>query len=319
MASWPEISYARWKPTGDSLHMWTQIVGKFRLAQTPWVNHSWQATFYVTGRGLTTSVIPGAASSYEVIFDLVEQRLHIDATNGRRESLALEPMSVARFHARFLAALARLGAPADFHHAPNEVAAPVPFREQTAPGAYDPDAARDFWRALVAIDGVLKRFRTGFLGKVSPVHLFWGSFDLAVTRFSGRPAPLHPGGVPALPDAVTREAYSHEVSSAGFWPGGGGVDEPSFYAYAYPTPDGFGDAPVQPAEAYFHQDLREFVLPYDAVRTAKDPEAALMAFLTTTYAAAADLGGWDREALESDLGRPRIPRAVGPRVQRIVE
>jgi hypothetical protein len=310
MASWPEIAYARWKPTGDSLHMWAQIVGKFRLAQTPWINHSWQAAFYVSGRGLTTSLIPGAARSYEIAFDFIEQRLHVDATVGRRETLALEPMSVAQFHARFVDALARLGAPTDFHHAPNEVPAPVPFREQTAPGAYDPDAARDFWQALVAIDGVLKHFRTGFLGKASPVHLFWGSFDLAVTRFSGRPAPLHPGGVPALPDAITREAYSHEVSSAGFWPGGGGVDEPSFYAYAYPTPDGFKDAVVQPAQAYFHQDLREFVLPYEAVRTAKDPEAALMAFLTTTYAAAADLGGWDREALESDLGRPRIPRAI---------
>jgi hypothetical protein len=311
MASWPEIPYARWKPTGESLHMWTQIVGKFRLAQTPWINHSWQATFYVTARGLTTSLIPGALNSYEVVFDLTEHRLQIEASDGRGETLALEPMSVAQFHARFVDALAGLGAPTKFHHAPNEVPAPVPFREQTAPGAYDPDAARDFWHALVAIDGVLKRFRTGFLGKVSPVHLFWGSFDLAVTRFSGRKAPLHPGGVPALPDAITREAYSHEVSSAGFWPGGGGIDEPTFYAYAYPTPDGFADAGVQPAQAYFHQGLREFVLPYDAVRTAPDPEAALMAFLTTTYAAAADLGGWDRKALESELGRPRIPRALG--------
>jgi hypothetical protein len=318
MATWPEIPHARWQPTGASLHMWTQIVGKFRLAQTPWINHSWQATFYVTARGLTTSLIPGRACSYEVVFDLVEQRLHLDATDGRRETLALEPMSVAQFHARFVDALARLGAPTAFHHAPNEVPVPVPFREQTAPGAYDPDAARDFWRALVAIDGVLKCFRTGFLGKVSPVHLFWGSFDLAVTRFSGRPAPLHPGGVPALPDAITREAYSHEVSSAGFWPGGGGIDAPTFYAYAYPTPDGFADAGVQPAEAYFHPELREFVLPYDAVRTAKDPEAALMSFLTTTYAAAADLAGWDREALESDLGRPRIPRMVDPDIARPV-
>jgi hypothetical protein len=310
MASWPEIPYARWKPTGESLHMWTQIVGKFRLAQTPWINHSWQATFYVTARGLATSLIPGAERSYEVTFDFIEHRLQVDSTDGRRESLALEPMSVAQFHARFLEALARLGAPTDFHHAPNEVPAPVPFREQTAPGAYDPDAARDFWRALVAIDGVFKHFRTGFLGKVSPVHLFWGSFDLAVTRFSGRPAPLHPGGVPALPDPITREAYSHEVSSAGFWPGGGGIDEPALYSYAYPTPDGFADAVVQPAQAYFHRDLGEFILPYDAVRTARDPDAVLMAFLDTTYQAAAGLGGWDRKTLESDLGRPRIPRCV---------
>jgi Family of unknown function (DUF5996) len=310
MTTWPEIPYARWQPTGASLHMWTQIVGKFRLAQTPWVNHSWHATFYVTGRGLTTALIPGAASGYEAVFDLVEHRLHVDTTDGRRASLVLEPMSVAQFHARFIEALRKLDAPTEFHGAPNEVPAPVPFREQTAPGAYDPAAAHDFWQALVAMDAVLKHFRTGFLGKVSPVHLFWGSFDLAVTRFSGRPAPPHPGGIPALPDAITREAYSHEVSSAGFWPGGGGVDEPAFYAYAYPTPDGFAAAGVQPAQAYFHQDLREFVLPYDAVRRAQDPEAALMAFLTTTYAAAADLAGWDRAALESDFGRPGVPRAL---------
>jgi len=310
MAIWPEIPYARWQPTGASLHMWTQIVGKFRLAHTPWINHSWQATLYVNGRGLTTSLIPGPTCSYEATFDLVDHRLHVDATDGRRESLALEPMSVAQFHERFVDALARLGAPTAFHGAPNEVPAPVPFREQTGPGAYDPDGARDFWRALVAIDGVFKHFRTGFLGKVSPVHLFWGSFDLAVTRFSGRPAPLHPGGIPALPDPITREAYSHEVSSAGFWPGGGGIDEPTFYAYAYPTPDGFSAAPVEPAQASFHADLGEFVLPYDAVRTAEDPEAALLSFLLTTYQAAADLGSWDRKALESDLGRPGVARRI---------
>ena len=311
MARWPEIPYARWKPTGESLHMWTQIVGKFRLAQTPWINHSWQATFYVTARGLATSLIPGALRSYEAVFDFIDHRLRLDATDGRRESLALEPMSVAQFHARFIDALARLGAPSDFHHAPNEVPAPVPFREQTTPGTYDPDAARDLWHALVATDGVFKHFRTGFLGKASPVHFFWGSFDLAVTRFSGRQAPLHPGGFPALPDPITREAYSHEVSSAGFWPGGGGIDEPAFYSYAYPAPDGFGDAAVHPAQAYFHRDLGEFILPYDAVRAAGDPDAALMSFLDTTYQAAAGLGGWDRKALESDFGRPRIPRRLG--------
>ena len=309
-AAWPDIPYERWRPTGQSLHMWAQIVGKFRLARAPWINHSWQAAFYVCGRGLTTSLIPGAGASYEAVFDFVDHRLHIDSTDGRRESLALEPMSVARFHGRFLEALDRLGAPTKLHPAPNEVPDPVPFREQTAPGAYDPEAARDFWRALVAIDGVFKRFRTGFLGKVSPVHLFWGSFDLAVTRFSGRPAPLHPGGVPALPDPVTREAYSHEVSSAGFWPGGGGLDHPAFYSYAYPTPEGFGDAAVEPAAAVFNSDLGEFVLPYDAVRLADDPEAALMAFLTTTYEAAASLGRWDRATLDCPIGRPGIPRAI---------
>ncbi|HIC81742.1 MAG TPA: hypothetical protein EYP07_12390 [Kiloniellaceae bacterium] len=310
MTAWPDIPYARWKDTGASLHMWSQIVGKFRLAQTPWINHSWQATFYVTGRGLGTSLIPGSPAGYDIAFDFLDHQLTVDTTDGRRETLALAPMSVADFHARFLALLEKLGAPTDIHHAPNEVPDPVPFRQQTDPGAYDPAAAQDFWQALLAIDGVFKQFRTGFLGKVSPVHFFWGSFDLAVTRFSGRPAPLHPGGFPALPDTVTREAYSHEVSSAGFWPGGGGIDEPSFYAYAYPTPEGFGDMPVRPAEAYFHKDLGEFVLPYEAVRKAADPEAALLAFLQSTYEAAAERGAWDRAALDCPLGQPRIPRAV---------
>ena len=311
MQVWPDIPYDRWQPTGKSLHMWTQIVGKSRLAQTPWVNHSWHATFYVTARGLSTSLVPGNRASYEVSFDFVDHRLSIDTTDGRRESLALSPISVAEFHERFLDALSKLGAPTNFHGAPNEVPDPVPFREQTDPGAYDPDAAQDFWRALVEIDRVFKQFRTGFLGKVSPVHLFWGSFDLAVTRFSGRPAPPHPGGIPALPDTVTREAYSHEVSSAGFWPGGGGVDHPAFYSYAYPTPDGFKRAAVEPAEALFHDGLGEFVLPYDAVRKAKDPDAALLSFLATTYRAAAECGDWDRAKLESELGRPLVPRRVG--------
>jgi hypothetical protein len=219
-------------------------------------------------------------------------------------------MAVADFHARFLQTLEAVGAPTAFHGSPNEVPNPVPFREQSAPGAYDPQVAHDFWRALVSIDGVFRRFRTGFLGKVSPVHLFWGSFDLAVTRFSGRPAPLHPGGIPALPDAVTREAYSHEVSSAGFWGGGGQVDEASFYSYAYPAPPGFAAARVAPAEAVFHQGLGEFLLPYDAVRRAADPEATLLKFLQSTYDAAATLGAWDRAALECQLGQPGVPRPL---------
>ena len=311
MSTWPEIPYARWQPTGASLHMWAQIVGKFRLALTPWINHSWHATFYVTGRGLTTSPIPGAGVDYDLTFDFIDHCLVMDVTDGRREILALEPMSVATFHERFLSLLDKLGAPTDLHHSPNEVADPIPFRRQSDPGEYDPAAARDFWRALVAIDRVFKQFRTGFLGKVSPAHFFWGSFDFAVTRFSGRPAPRHPGGVPALPDPVTWEAYSHEVSSAGFWPGGGGIDEAAFYSYAYPTPEGFGAAAVAPGDAYFHKDLGEFLLPYEAVRRAADPEAALLAFLTTSYEAAADLGAWDRAALEAPPGQPRVPRAVG--------
>ncbi len=310
MTSWPDIPYPRWQATGNSLHMFSQIVGKFRLAHSPWLNHSWHATLYVTARGLTTGPIPGPTATYEVVFDFIEHRLVLLSSDGRREGFALEPMSVADFHARFIAALDALGAPSVFHHFPNEVPDPVPFARQTDPGAYDPAAAQDFWRALLAIEQVFTRFRSGFLGKVSPAHLFWGSFDFAVTRFSGRTAPLHPGGFPALPDAVTREAYSHEVSSAGFWPGGGGIDEPSFYCYAYPVPDGFGAAAVTPDAAYYSEALGEFVLPYDAVRTAADPEATLFGFLQTTYEAAADLAAWDRNALECPYGVPLLPRPV---------
>ncbi|MGB0498130.1 MAG: DUF5996 family protein [Rubricella sp.] len=310
MSNWPRLDYAKWKETGESLHMWSQIVGKFRLAHTPWVNHSWHATFYVTARGLGTSLVPGPEAGYEVLFDFIDHRLVLHATNGQVESFALEPMSVAEFHSRFLAALSRIGAPTEIHGSPNEVPDAIPFREQTAPGAYDPQAAQDFWRALVAMDGVFKTFRTSFLGKVSPVHIFWGSFDMAVTRFSGRSAPLHPGGFPALPDTVTREAYSHEVSSAGFWAGGNGVDEAMFYSYAYPVPEGFSGAAVEPEAACFHEALGEFVLPYEAVRASENPEGTLLAFLESTYAAAADLAGWDRDTLECGIGRPRIPRPV---------
>ena len=216
MTAWPTLSYALWKPTGASLHMWAQIVGKFRLARVPWVNHSWHATLYVNGRGLTTSLVPGADADVEVTFDLLDHRLVVQSTAGSVAGFTLEPMSVSQFHERFLDALVRVGAPTAIHPSPNEVPDPVPFRDQTATGVYDPAVAADFWRALVRVERVFERFRTGFVGKVSPVHLFWGGFDLAVTRFSGRPAPPHPGGFPALPDAVTREAYSHEVVSAGF-------------------------------------------------------------------------------------------------------
>ncbi len=306
----PAIPYARFKESGASLHMWTQIVGKFRLLQTPWINHSWQATFYVNARGLTTALIPGADCAYEITFDLRDHWLRIEATNGKAASFALEPMSVSFFYEKFRDALTSVGAPNNIHHAPNEVPDPVPFAKQTDMGGYDRDAVTDFWRALLFVDGVFKHFRTGFLGKASPVHFFWGSFDLAVTRFSGRPAPMHPGGFPALPDEITREAYSHEVSSAGFWPGGGGVDEAAFYAYAYPASDGFKDAPVKPTGAYYLDDLGEFVLPYEVVRTSDNPEETLLAFLQSTYDAAADLAGWDRAALDGPLGAPRVPRPL---------
>ncbi|MBV6632280.1 MAG: hypothetical protein KI792_04495 [Alphaproteobacteria bacterium] len=309
-ASWPAIPYDRFQTTGQSLHMWLQIVGKFRLLLTPWINHSWHAVFYVNERGLSTGPIPGDGVQYVGQFDFIDHRFELRSSTGQSIGFRLEPMPVAEFYRQFIGAVEGLGAPSNIHHAPNEVPEPVPFRDQTAPGAYDPMAAHDFWQALIRIDAVFSHFRTSFLGKVSPSHFFWGSFDLAVTRFSGRSAPLHPGGFPALPDPITQEAYSHEVSSAGFWPGGGGVDGACFYSYAYPVPAGFDTAKVEPAAAYFHESLGEFVLPYAAVREADDPAAMLMAFLRSTYNAAADLGDWDRDSLDAPLGERRVPRAV---------
>ena len=308
--AWPDIPYEPWRESCSALHLYTQIVGKYRLAHTPWINHSWHATFYLNTRGLTTSPVPDGPGAVEIMFDLLDHRVIGAASNGRTGAFDLGPMPVAEFHARFAGLLGELGADPKFNGAPNEVQNPVPFIRDTGPRPYDRDAVRRFFLALLAVDGVLKRFRTGFLGKVSPIHLFWGSFDLAVTRFSGRSAPLHPGGIPALPDSVTREAYSHEVSSAGFWPGGGGIDFPAFYAYAYPAPPGFADAPVAPENAYFDTTLGEFILPYDAVRLADDPEAYLLAFLDSTYQAAADLGKWDRGTLECPRGLPGRPRPI---------
>ncbi len=307
--NWPALPYADWAETCTALHLWSQIVGKYRLAHTPWVNHSWHATLYVTPRGLTTGAVPDGKRAITLSFDLREHVL-VGETHDARESFQLEAMSVADFLDRTAALVERLGGRMDIHGAPNEIPDAKPFAQDTAPRPYDRAAVERFHGALVQIDRVFKQFRTGFLGKVSPVHLFWGSFDLAVTRFSGRKAPRHPGGVPALPDAVTQEAYSHEVSSAGFWPGGAGIDFPAFYSYAYPAPPGFAGASVQPEAACFDTNLREFVLPYDAVRQASDPEAVLMAFLESTYRAAANLAGWDRGALECATGIPRRPRPM---------
>jgi hypothetical protein len=307
---WPDIPYEPWQETSEALHQWLQIVGKYRLAHAPWVNHSWHATFYLHASGLDTSVVHCGDKSVQVLFDFIDHQLVCATSDGERRTLALEAMSVADFHERFLALMAELGVATDFDGAPNEVPDPVPFAKNKAPRPYDAEAVHRFWLAMLQVDRVFKIFRTGFLGKVSPVHLFWGSFDLAVTRFSGRAAPRHPGGVPALPDDVTREAYSHEVSSAGFWGGGGGLGFPAFYSYAYPTPKGFADAPVTPAEAYFDANLGEFLLPYDAVRNAPDPDRALLGFLQSTYEAAARLANWEREALECPVGAPRVPRVV---------
>jgi Family of unknown function (DUF5996) len=307
---WPDIPYESWKDSCATLHLWIQIVGKYRLARTPWVNHSWHATFYVTPRGLTTSPIPADDRSAQFDFDFVDHQLIGTLDNGTTEVLPLQPMTVADFWTRFLALTDRLGVRTKIHGSPNEVPDPIPFELDTIHRSYNAEAVNRFSRALVQIDRVLKDFRTSFLGKVSPVHLFWGSFDLAVTRFSGRIAPLHPGGIPALPDAVTREAYSHEVSSAGFWPGGGPVDYPAFYSYAYPTPDGFSTERVSPGEAFFDEKAGEFILPYDAVKNASDPEAVLLGFLESTYDAEARLAKWDRASLDCPRGRIAVPRPI---------
>jgi len=307
---WPTLSYETLRPTVETVHLWTQIVGKIRLSQTPWLNHGWHVSLRVSARGLVTPLIPHGDVAFTLEFDFVGHELVILVSDGGERRISLVSGSVAGFYDQVLDTLTSLGVPVVIDRTPNELADPTPFPADTAMRVYEPAAARDLWRALVQIDRVFHRFRTRFLGKCSPVHLFWGSFDLAVTRFSGRRAPPHPGGIPHLPDAVTREAYSHEVSSAGFWPGGGGVDEPCFYSYAYPTPAGFGDAAAAPAGARFEPALGEFVLPYEAVRTAGDPDETLLVFLQSTYAAAADLAGWDREELECEEGKPGRPRPV---------
>jgi len=308
---WPELPYAAWKDTAATLHLWTQVVGKTRLALTPWLNHSWHVVLYVTARGLTTSPIPYGAHSFQIDFDFIDHVLWIRTSDGHFRQLMLAPMPMAEFYADVMNALAELGIKVAINTMPNEIAECIPFDRDRTHKSYDRDYANRFWRVLLSANDVLAHFRTAFLGKVSPVHFFWGSFDLAVTRFSGRKAPRHPGGVPNLPNAVAQEAYSHEVSSAGFWPGGGGpIDYPAFYSYAYPAPEGFAAARVKPAQAFFSKDLGEFLLPYDAVRTASDPDATLMEFLQSTYAAAADLAKWDRKALECAMGECGKVRAV---------
>jgi hypothetical protein len=295
--AWPELPPAAWADTAATLHRWMQIVGKIRMVQTPPVNHSWHVTLYVSPRGLTTTQVPGAAAAFEIEFDFIAHQL-IVRTSADTRTLALRPRSVADFYRELQGKLRELGIDARIHRRPNEVPDNIPFDEDEVHAAYDPEYAHRFWRVLVSTDRVFRQFRSSFIGKCSPVHFFWGAPDLAVTRFSGRTAPVHPGGVPNLPDEVTREAYSHEVSSAGFWQGGGPVDYAAFYSYAYPEPAGFADAPVKPAAAYYNQDLKEFLLPYDAVRTSATPDATLLEFLQSTYEAAANLAGWDRAALE---------------------
>jgi hypothetical protein len=290
---WPSLPLEAWRDTYPTLHMWLQAVGKVRLAQSPWVNHSWHATLYVSARGLSTSPIPHGRRTFDIEFDFIAHRLEIRSSDGGRRTMPLAPQSVATFYAGLMDALGSLDLPVRIRTTPCEVMDAIPFDRDETHRSYDAEYANRFWRVLVQADRVLKVFRSRFIGKCSPVHFFWGAPDLAVTRFSGRPAPRHPGGIPNLPDWVTREAYSHEVSSCGFWPGGGAVAYPAFYAYAYPAPPGFSEAPVHPGEAFFSKELGEFILPYDAVAQAASPDDTLLDFLQTTYEAAATLAAWE--------------------------
>ena len=299
---WPAFDAARDQPTFALLHLASQMLGKLRIAHAPWANHGWHATLHPVAEGLAIEPIAAAGLGFTLTLDLCRHAIVLRVGDGERDVLPLDLGSVAALHAALIAMLESHGLPSRFHGRPNEVADPVRFADDTAPRPYDPDAAERLHLALEHIVPVFERFRAGFLGKASPVHFFWGSFDLAVTRFSGRAAPQHPGGVPGLPDRITREAYSHEVSSAGFWPGGVVAAAPIFYSYAYPEPAGFREADVAPGT--FDAGLGEFVLPYETVRASADPDGTLMDFLQKTYDAAADLAQWDRAALEREPVAP---------------
>jgi hypothetical protein len=301
--TWPSLPLSDWADTYHTLHMWTQIVGKSRLALAPMENHWWQTALYVTSRGLTTSPMPWKTRTATVDFDFIDHRLSIQTSEGESRTLPLVPQTVADFFAAYIGALRAMDIAIRIRPVPVEVEVAIPFAEDRTHASYDAEAANRWWRVLVQVDRVLKQFRGGFLGKASPVHFFWGSCDLATTRFSGRRAPRHPGGAPNAPDYVMVEAYSHECSSCGFWPGGGPVREPMFYAYAYPEPEGYREYPVRPAAARYDPDLREFVLPYESVRSASNPDRALLEFYQSCYEAAAECGKWDRAALE------RVPEA----------
>lgn len=297
-SAWPELlPLDDWQDTCATVHLWTQIVGKVRLALGPRINHWWGIALYVTPRGLTTSAMPYPGGTVQIDFDFVDHELHITTSTGEASSFGLEPMPVADFYRQAMDALRNVGVEVGIWPVPVELEEVTAFPDDTEHASYDADAVHAFHRALIQADRVFTDFRARFLGKSSPSHFFWGAFDLAVTRFSGRTAPPHPGGYPNVADWVMEEAYSHEVSSAGFWPGTG-LGEAAFYAYAYPAPEGFAAASVRPGAAYYHHGLGEFVLPYEAVCTASDPDAALLAFLQSTYEAAADLAVWDRDALE---------------------
>ena len=296
--AWPALPFAEWKDTAITLHMWTQIVGKIRMTLSPWMNHSWGVTLYVTSRGLTTSPIPHGCHTFEIRFDFIDHELRILKSDGATRTLKLQSQSVAEFYKAVMKALNDLELPVKINVLPNEIQNPIPFDRDEEHCSYDREYANRFWRVLVQTDRVFKEFRSRFSGKCSPVHFFWGSLDLTVTRFSGRSAPPHPGGIPNLPDEITREAYSKEESSLGFWPGNAAAPTPIFYSYAYPEPEGFKEANVQPAATFYEPNLREFMLPYDEVRTAEKPDEVLLDFAQSTYDAASTLGKWDRDALQ---------------------
>ncbi|MET0425760.1 MAG: DUF5996 family protein [Actinoplanes sp.] len=293
---WPRLRVADWADTRDTLHMWTQIVGKVRMAHAPAINHWWHVTLYPSARGLSTSAIPYRNRVLDLEFDFLDHRLRLRTSDGRQREVVLEPKTVAAFYAETMAALAELGVETQIHAVPNEVDPAIPFAEDQTHCSYDGASARLFWQQLLQVDRVLAGFRTGFVGKASPVHFFWGAMDLAYTRFSGRVAPEHPGGAPNCPPSVMREGYSHELASCGFWPGYG--EEGAFYAYAYPEPPGYAEHAVLPAAAHFDRGMGEFVLPYEAVAGSPDPDRTLTDFLRSTFAAAAELSLW-----EADLQR----------------
>ncbi len=298
MLAWPELNFNHWKNTLATVHLWTQIVGKIRLTKMPWVNHSWHVTLYVSPKGLTTGSVPYAGGIFEIEFDFLEHKLDIILSTGQRESVALRPQPVKLFYEELFSRLHNMGIEAQIYASPNEVENAVPFQKDEEHRSYDPAMMQNFWRALVSVNKVFTEFRSRFSGKCSPVHFFWGAFDLAVTRFSGKTAPKHPGGAPNMPDVIMQEAYSHEVSSCGFWPGSEQSPHAVFYSYCYPTPASFGQQVVEPEEAFFSQEMGEYFLPYDVVRQSANPEATLLKFLESTYEAAAQTGNWDRKALE---------------------
>lgn len=295
---WPDLPSDQWADTMETLHLWTQVVGKIRMGNTPWINHGWNVPLYVSTAGLRTSLIPYRGEGFELSFDFIDHQLTLHATTGARRAIALRDRTVADFYGSVVDAMASIDMPVTINVTPNEIPDAIPFDRDTVHGTYVPAHATALWRALLHAGRVLTGFRAGFGGKASPVHFFWGSFDLATTRFSGRSAPPHPGGVPGLPDDITREAYSHEVTSAGFWPGNRAAPDPIFYAYAYPTPEGYAGARIEPPEAAWLDDLGEFALRYDQLLEHPDPDAVLLAFFQSAHAAAADLATWDRAALE---------------------